>query len=178
MASKASSRSGSTARICPATVERGSRPNASTGPSLSSWDGRTRKGRDLMSAPSCSVTSSRMDGWFTRPRRHGHEPEDARDATQAPPAAGDQENASRRSPASRKSVREAAGVGQGSLGPARTGRRNYLSELAGRRPSSSHGFRRLARGQTCERGQAGDATGAVVVSHTVERSPPPARSWP
>ena len=101
-------------------------------------------------------------GWtagLRRPRRHGHEPEDARDAAQAPPAAGDQENASRRSPASRHPVREAAGVGQGSLGPARTGRRNHLSELAGRRPSSPHGFRRLARGQACARGPAGDATG-------------------
>ena len=65
MGSKASSRSGSIARICPATVARGSRPNASTGPSSSSSDGRTLKDRDLMSAPSCSVTSSRMDGWFT-----------------------------------------------------------------------------------------------------------------
>ena len=65
MASKASSRSGSTARICPATVARGSRPNASTGPSSSSSDGRTPKDRGLMSEPFCSVTSSRMDGWFT-----------------------------------------------------------------------------------------------------------------
>jgi bifunctional non-homologous end joining protein LigD len=47
-------------RICPATEECGSRRSASTGPSLSSWDGRTPKDRGLMSEPSCSVTSSRM----------------------------------------------------------------------------------------------------------------------
>ena len=64
--SKGSCRSGSIARICPATEECGSRRNASIGPSLSSWDGRTPKGRGLMSEPSCSVTSSRMVSWFTR----------------------------------------------------------------------------------------------------------------
>jgi hypothetical protein len=40
----------------------------------------------------------------------------------APPSAGDQKDASCRCPAPRQPVREAAGVGQGSLGPARTGR--------------------------------------------------------
>jgi ATP-dependent DNA ligase len=44
-------------------------------------------------------------------RRHGHEPEDARDAAQAPRAAGDQENAFRRSSASRQPFRSALRAG-------------------------------------------------------------------
>ena len=163
MGSKASSRSGSTARICPATV--------ALGQDEMPQPRRVRRRRMVGSrriATLCRRPPARLlrAGWtadLRGPRWHGHEPEDARDAAQAPPAAGDQENASRRSPASRQPVREAAGIGQGSLASARTGRRNHLSELAGRWPSSSHGFRRLARGQACGRGPAGDATDDVVV---------------
>jgi hypothetical protein len=57
-------------------------------------------------------------------------------------------------------------------------RRNHLSELAGRRPSSPHGFRRLARGQTGAGGPAREAAGAVVVSPATERSLPTAKTAP
>ena len=66
-------------------------------------------------------------------------------------AAGDQDNASRRSSASRQPLRQALGIGQGALGPARAGRRDHLSELAGRWAPSPYGLHRAARGQARER---------------------------
>jgi ATP-dependent DNA ligase len=58
MASKASSRSGSIAPICPAIAARGLRANASTGPSSSLSGGRIPRAPVLFSGRFCSATTS------------------------------------------------------------------------------------------------------------------------
>jgi DNA ligase D-like protein (predicted ligase) len=78
--------------------------------------------------------------------------------------AGDQKDAARGSSASRQPLRQAVGVGQSALGPARAGRRDHLLELAGRGTSPPYRLRRPAGGQARERGPAREA--GVLMART------------